>query len=181
MLTALNEEARLLKRARELDNHALGEIHDRYYPEIYRYAYSRTGDRIAAEDIAGEVFLRLLNSLHGERPPQTTLRGWLFGVASHLITDHFRSGTTASISEEHPDVLSTPAEAERSLRNAELHAAIRRLKPDQQEVIALRFGGGFSIEETARLMKRSITGIKALQFRAVVALRRLLAEVDEYE
>jgi RNA polymerase sigma-70 factor (ECF subfamily) len=46
------------------------------------------------------------------------------------------------------------------------------LTMDQQQVIALRFGGGYSLAETAALMDKNINAIKALQYRAIAALRR---------
>lgn len=178
MPTPQIDEANLLTRALDLDSQALGEIHDRYYPEIYRYASIRTGDQGMAEDIASEVFLRLLNALHSGRPPHTTLRGWLFGVASHLVVDHYHAGRTLPLTEFHSDGRSTQSEAEERILQADVKTAIRQLTPEQQEVLALRFGAGLSVEDTAQSMERSVTAVKALQFRAVDTLRRVMAEVE---
>ncbi len=180
MIDTLTDEVCLLKRARALDNAALGEIHDRYYPEIYRYAYRRTGNERIAEDIASEVFLRLLDSLHGGHPPQSTLRGWLFAVASNLVADHFRRSDAQTLAEGTPD-RNTSQMVEQQLSYLELKDAIRGLTPEQQEVISLRFGEGYSVEETAQIMGRPTNSIKAVQFRAIDSLRRKLAEDDKYE
>jgi RNA polymerase sigma-70 factor (ECF subfamily) len=51
------------------------------------------------------------------------------------------------------------------------------LTADQQNVLALRFSQGYSLEETASLMKKNVNAIKALQFRALAALQRKLREV----
>jgi RNA polymerase sigma-70 factor (ECF subfamily) len=171
----VTDEATLLARARDLDPRALANIHDRYYPEIYRYALYRTGEAAAAEDIAGEVFLRLLNALHAGRPPQTTLRGWLFGVAGHLVADHFRREPAGRLPEALAASGSPAAEAEENLRRREVLAAVRRLTPDQQSVLALRFGDGATLEQTAEALGKSVNTVKQLQFRAVEALRRVLA------
>lgn len=69
------------------------------------------------------------------------------------------------------------AEVEERIRNADVKSAIGKLKAEQQEILALRFGSGLSVQEAADLMDRSVTAVKALQFRAVDALRRLLVEV----
>jgi RNA polymerase sigma-70 factor (ECF subfamily) len=171
------DEASLLTRARELDSRALAQIHDQYYPELYRFARYRTGDDTTAEDIVGEVFVRLLDALHAGRAPQTTLRGWLFGVASHLVADHFRGKPRESLplSDELAAGHSPAAEAEDRLRQSEVRTALQRLTPEQQNVLALRFGDGFSVEQTAETLGKSVTAVKALQFRAVEALRRALA------
>ncbi len=177
MLTSQAEEAQLLARALDLDSDALATIHDLYYPEIYRFAYLRTEDEALADDIASEVFLRLLNALHAGKPPHTTLRGWLFGVASHLVIDSFHARRSQPLNELHPDGHSTQAEAEERIMQDGVRAAIQQLTSEQREVLAMRFGGGFSVEDTARMLERSVTAVKALQFRAVDTLRRVMAEV----
>ena len=167
-------DATLLARARDLDAQALGHIHDQYYPALYRFALYRTSDPELAADVAGEVFVRLLDALHARRPPQTTLRGWLFGVAAHLVADHYRRKPAAELSESLADSQSVPGEAEANLARGEVQAGMRRLTEEQQQVLALRFGDGFSVEETATTLGKSVNATKALQFRAIEALRRVL-------
>jgi RNA polymerase sigma-70 factor (ECF subfamily) len=180
MSPPINDEAALLARARELDSRALGQIHDRYYPEIYRFALYRTSAPETAADIASEVFLRLLDALHAGRAPQTTLRGWLFGVASHLVADHFRRTPreSAPLEESLMATASPAAEAEERVRKGQVQAAIRRLTPEQQEVLALRFADGFSVEQTAEATGKSVTAVKSLQFRALDTLRKWLVEME---
>lgn len=170
----VSEETALVARARELDSRALAQIHDEFFPEIYRFAAFRTGDPATAEDIAGEVFVRLLDALHAGRSPETSIRGWLFGVAGHLVADHFRRGPALPLSEHLAAPGSLSAEAEAHLRWREVQAAVRRLTPEQQNVLALRFGDGASLEQTADALGKSINAVKQLQLRAVEALRRAL-------
>jgi RNA polymerase sigma-70 factor (ECF subfamily) len=141
--------------------------------------FLRTSDEGIAGDIAGEVFLRLLKALHAGRPPHTTLRGWLYGVASHLLSDHYHGRPQVELSEWMADGHSVQTEAEERLRQADVQAAVKRLTADQQEALVLRFGSGLSLEETANAMNKSVTAVKALQFRAIEALRQVLVEVDD--
>lgn len=179
-----NLEHALLEKAQRLDERALGQIHDRYYPEIYRYALYRTNRTEVAEDVASEVFTRLLQALHNGRAPRTTLRGWLYGVASNLIADHYRRAPRESLPlDENFEAPGSPAaEAELRLRQREVQAAMRQLTREQQETLALRFGEGLSVEETAAILGKSLNAVKALQFRALEALRRVLGVTeDEHE
>jgi RNA polymerase sigma-70 factor (ECF subfamily) len=173
----LTTASALLKKAQEWDSQALGEIHDRYYARVYRYVFFRVGDEALAEDIASEVFVRLLAALRANQTI-TNLTGWLFGVAAHLVVDHFRRAPRehARLSEEFRSMALTDAEAEANLQLGEIRAAMQRLTPDQQNVLTLRFGGGFNLEQTAQLMGKTINAVKVLQFRATAALRRLLNE-----
>ncbi len=175
VIYVVNDEQSLLTKARALDARALGQIHDQYYPELYRFALYRTGDPATAEDIAADVFVRLLEALHAGRAPQTTLRGWLFGVAAHRVADHFRRRPAEPLPDTLPAGDSVAGEAEDHLRRSAVHGALRRLSPEQQNVLALRFGQGASLEETAGTLGKSVNAVKQLQWRAVEALRRALA------
>lgn len=171
----MTADTEALNEIRRLDPRALAELHDRHFAELYRYARFRLGDPHAAEDITSETFVRLLEALRAGRGPRTSPRGWLFGTLRHLVDDHFRSayGRPAagvpieSLVENGPD--RQVEEAEQRARVAE---AMRRLTGEQQHVLALRFGGGHSLEETAELMGRNSNAVKALQFRALASLRR---------
>lgn len=131
-------QATLLQRARTGDPRVLGETHDRDYPALYRYALFRLGDDAAAQDVASEVFLRLLDALRTGRPPQTSLGGWLFGVAAHLVVDHFRRAPreSAPLSETLVWHASPAIEVEKNLQHAQLRAAIRPLTRVQREMLA---------------------------------------------
>lgn len=173
-MTDYATEHDLLAAARRLDARALAAIHDRYYPELYRYALYRTGQPGTAEDIASDVLMRLLDALHHRRPPQTTLRGWLFAVAANRVADHFRQRPQAELVDDLPAATNTAAEAEANLQHAAVRAALHNLTHEQQDVLALRFADGFSVEETAQALHKTVNAVKALQFRALEALKRAL-------
>src|SRR5580765_7872948 len=89
-LPIVQDEVALLARARQFDTDALAQIHDTYYGPIFRYIAFRVSDHHSAEDLASEVFTRFLAALRQRNPPTTTLRGWLYGVAGHIVSDHLR-------------------------------------------------------------------------------------------
>lgn len=178
LMTCMAKEDTLV-RAQRLDQATLARIHDRYFPEIYRYVRYRLDDERVVEDISSEVFLRLLDALHKSRGPTDNLRGWLFGTASNLVNDHLRQRYARKVEpleahhaappENHPEGM-----AEEVWLHIELRQAYLELTPEQQNVLALRFSQERSLEETATIMGKTVTAVKALQFRAVAALRRLL-------
>jgi len=175
--SAANDDVGLLAGARRLESRALAAIHDRYYPDLYRYLLYRTDDEHAAEDMASEVFMRFLDALNRGKAPDN-LPAWLFGVAGHLAADHFRRQSRRPQTPLTDDLAAPDAgpegQAEAHLRQAALRRALAELTDEQQQVLALRFGAGSSIEEAARTMHKSVMAIKQLQFRAVAALRRKL-------
>ena len=178
----LIDDDRVLDGLRNLDQQAIGAIYDQYFSEIYRYVLYRIGDTTLAEDIASDVFVRLLEAAQSGRPPQTNLKGWLIGTASHIVTDHLRKKyrrPEEEISESMPDRgPSLTAEVDQREQNRAVNDAYDQLTPEQQHVLALRFGQGYSLEETAATMNKNVNAVKALQFRALAALQREVGEVD---
>lgn len=168
-----------LTRVRRLDVAALTKVHDRYYPDVYRYVRYRLGDEQTSEDITSEVFMRLLDALHRKGGPNKDIRSWLIGTASNLVNDHLRRQYRRKIEslsdDDRTPMPGSPEESfEISVLNFQLQQAIQKLTPAQQEVLALRFASEYSLEQTAVEMEKTINAVKALQFRAVEALKRLM-------
>jgi RNA polymerase sigma-70 factor, ECF subfamily len=174
----VQDELTLLARARKLDSDALAEIHNTYYAPIFRYVAFRVGNREVAEDLTSEVFTRLLSALRDRTAPQNTLRGWLYGVAAHVVSDHHRQSYRTPQVELDVSIASReagPAEAvEAMLTRADLKRAMAKLTEEQQNVIALRFGYDMPIQEVARTMGKTEGAVKQLQARAIAALARKL-------
>jgi RNA polymerase sigma-70 factor (ECF subfamily) len=167
---------------RELDAQAVGGVYDRYFPEVYRYVLYRIGDKTSSEDIASDVFMRLLEAAQDGRGPQANLKGWLIGTASHAVADHLRRKyrrPVEAISESLPDDgPGLQAEIDAREQNRTVQQAYAQLTSEQQNVLALRFGQGYSLQETASLLKKNVNAVKALQFRALTALQRQIGEVS---
>ncbi len=166
---------------RRLDTQVISVVFDRYYPEVYRFVCYRLSDESIAEDIASEVFVRLLEAIKSGHSPQISLKAWLLATASHIVTDHLRSlyrRPTDELPETIPDGLpDLLLDVEQRERARHLKAAMSKLTEEQQNVLALRFGEGYSLEETAGLMKKNINAVKQLQFRALDALNRSAGEI----
>lgn len=174
----MQDEAALLARARQLETDALSQIHDSYYGPIFRYIAFRVSDRDTAEDLTSEVFTRFLSALRQRNPPSTTLRGWLYGVAAHVVSDHLRKRYRAPHVELDEAMASRdagPAEiAEAALVREDLRQAVATLTEEQQHVIALRFSHELPIQEVARTIGKTEGAVKQLQARAIAALARRL-------
>ena len=176
------DERRALAGLREFDSQSIGAIYDQYFTEVYRYVFYRIGDQAAAEDLASDVFVRLLEAVQSGRGPRTNIRGWLISTASHVATDHLRRRyrrPAEVISESIPDHQPGPvSEFDQREQNRSVYEAYAQLTTEQQTVLALRFGQDYSLEETAAHMKKNVNAIKALQFRALAALQRQMGEVS---
>ncbi len=177
------EDRHIFDGLRKLDQQVIGAIYDQYFPEIYRYILYRVSDQTVAEDITSEVFVRLLEASQSGRAPKSNLKGWLIGTASHAVTDHMRRKyrrPEESIHDSLMDLQPGPAfEVDRREQNRALQNAYAQLTSEQQDVLALRFGQGYSLEETAAILKKNVNAVKALQFRALASLQRGIGEVND--
>ena len=169
----------LLDRAHQLDEDALAELHELFYPVVYRFVRFRLEDDQLVEDITSEVFLRLLNALRQERKSVRDVRGWLLGTASNLVYDHLRRKYRHPMEEleQHedlPDEVHPESIVESDMSNQVIRECVRELTEDQQKVLSLRFSQGMSVGETARIVHKSVNAVKVLQYRALSTLRRML-------
>jgi RNA polymerase sigma-70 factor (ECF subfamily) len=161
------------------DIEAVGRLYDALVGPIYRYVAVRVRRREDAEDLTHLVFERIFGALprfhHNGRP----FAAWAFRIARNAVIDHQRRLRPTEQLGSIPE-LSDGVELEAlSLQGEEireLQMAIRRLTPDQQEAIALRYAAGLSAEEAARVMGRRAGTIRGLTFRAIESLRRHLGQ-----
>ncbi|HEY9526449.1 MAG TPA: sigma-70 family RNA polymerase sigma factor [Anaerolineales bacterium] len=180
-MSAYNEH-QALEALQRLDSQAIGAIYDQYFSEVYRYVRYRISDDAIAEDIASDVFVRLLEASQKRQGPQSSLKGWLLATASHAVNDHLRRHyrrPVEALSDSLPDpAVSVNSEVDSREQNRLIQSAYARLTSEQQHVLALRFGQGYSIEETAAHLRKNINAVKALQFRALASLQRQIGEVN---
>lgn len=173
------QAAELLERAKRFEPEALTAIHDALYPQVFRYVSYRVDDPHTCEDITSEVFLRLLKALKKEDLTIDNLRAWLLGTAHHLVQDFYRKSyrrPVASLADhDHlPNGHNPVEEVEQGAIRTQILQALRQLTGEQQHVLALRFSQELSIQETAKIMNKSVAAVKVLQFRALATLRRHL-------
>ncbi len=180
MLNIEADTTRLIAQAQKGSQEALGALYDRYYTGVFHYLYYRVSDLHVAEDLASDVFLRMVNSLPGFTPRTTALQAWLFQVARNLAIDHYRKASTrlqVPLDDTLPGAGSDPTLAvEQRLAYERLSHALQALLPDQRDVIILRFISGLSLSQTAHILHKSDDAVKGLQRRALEALRSHLQE-----
>lgn len=174
------EQRALLERAGRADPDALGQIYDQYVDRIYAYIYHRVGQAEQAEDLTGQVFMRMLEAIRAGQGWKTSFSGWLYRIAHNLVIDFYRRRGRASFVDidEAPPIVATRDEPARQVQakldREDLRAALNQLTEEQAQVITLRFLEGLSIAEVAAIMGKNESAIKALQYRAVLALRRIM-------
>jgi RNA polymerase sigma-70 factor (ECF subfamily) len=179
--TVAREDA-LLRRAKRYDEEALGALYDDYAPLVYAYIYRRVGDPMLAENLVGEVFLRVLSAIRSEQAWRTSFRAWLYRIAHNVVVDHHRQRPDETVLGLEMDQMAGGRQSAHALREKasrqRLLAAVWELTSDQQEVLVLRLGEGLTERETAEVMGNSVSAVRSLQHRALEALRRKLSATE---
>lgn len=174
-----DDDKELVEMAKAGNVEAFGNLYERYAPAIYRYLYAHLPDRLDAEDLTGEVFLKTWRSLSGYRERGVPFLAFLFRIAHNTLIDHRRRAlhtgqhSMADLEEVLSDSNPGPADIIHArLEHQELLQVLSRLQADYQTVLILRFLSELTPEETARVMQRSPGSVRVLQHRALAALRK---------
>jgi RNA polymerase sigma-70 factor (ECF subfamily) len=172
-----------------------GSLEPAYYEEIYRRHYRRVvrlcrlllADPHEAEDVAQEVFVKLLQASRTETRAMAW-EPWLTRVTVNACRDRRRSGwwkwwraprhtaddDVASVP-DHPSPGPTPEEEALSHETCgRVWQAFRELPSRQQEVFTLRYLEGWSTEAVAEALGLSVGSVKQHLFRAVHRLRSVI-------
>ena len=140
---------------------------------IYRYVYSKIGNREEAEDLTSEIFLKAARGIDQERSRES-MQQWLFYIARTTIADYWRSyyrHPKSSLDELVETGWDVPDEASAdglsSAAVERVQSILQALPEQQREVLQCRFLLRLSIKATALKMGVSVANAKVLQFRAL--------------
>ena len=172
-------EMALLESARAMNRDALVEIFDTYSPALYSYAYRLCNDSLMADYVVGDVFAKLVEQFSIGRGPNMNLRSYLYEMTYHVIVDQARMAhrevTLESAEFLYQDTYSAFTTLENQVLLETIMRAIRNeLSELQRHVIILRFLEGFSLRETATIVKKEVNYVKVIQNRAITILRKVL-------
>ncbi|MFZ0548461.1 MAG: sigma-70 family RNA polymerase sigma factor [Candidatus Promineifilaceae bacterium] len=179
-------EPHLVRRALTGDKTSFGRLYEVYLDEIYHFVYYQVQSHHEAEDLTETVFLKAWQALRKNPPREVPFRLWLYRIARNSVVDYYRTRKNYADLETAsyvPDGVEGPeAAAVRRERDAGLKDKIQQLNEVYQEILTYRFVVGLSHAETAVVMSRSEQAVRALQYRAIVALRNLIAmeEATQY-
>jgi len=172
-----DEESLLIYRAQMADRTAWDEIFQRNYRRVYTFVYTRVGDVHSAEEITADVFVEAWKGIRRFTYRGVALISWLYQIAHNLLADFFRKRSrarTQRLDENEANVADPRDEAQNVADLQSVSAALKKLTVQQQQVLVSRFVEGMSLAETARAMGKRENAVKALEYRALRSVRRIL-------
>jgi len=165
------------------DPEVWGKVYEEYFSRIYRYIALRVGNKTEAEDLAEQVFLKALESSSSFKWRGVPVSSWLFRIAHNQVIDYWRTTKPKVPLNElmAGDGVDPEAMAEKWGDIREVIRALGQLTRAQRDVIELRFAGGLSVAEVAKVLGKSEGAVKVMQHSALAALRRKLSSRSEHE
>ncbi len=167
----------VLARRAVADPNAFGALYLRFADRVFRHCYRKLGTREAAEDATSLVFTKALSGIAQFDANRGTFAAWLFTIASHVLTDHYRvERRYLAVSDlpERIDPSHSPEDVAVAQEQAgHLRAALAKLAPREREVIELRLAG-LSSAEISDVLGCQKNSVAQAQYRAIGRLRALL-------
>jgi RNA polymerase sigma-70 factor (ECF subfamily) len=164
----------LVKEAAGGSYPAFEQLYRLYVKQIFRYVYYQLGDRMTAEDITEDVFIRVLERIRTCAGREATFKAWLYRIARNRVVDHLRSqrkhlSIESDRTQQISDRRSDPA---RDIERRELWEVLREIPPGQSQVVILKFLAGLENQEIAQILGKSEGAVRILQMRGLALLRK---------
>jgi RNA polymerase sigma factor (sigma-70 family) len=157
------------------DAESFAALYERTFPRVYAYVASLLRDRSAAEDVTAQAFERAYRKRGSYRARRGSIEAWLFGIARNAALDELRRrGRRAALTSDPADSAAPAAEdhAELALRREAVRAAMSALDGRERDLLSLKFAGGLSNAEIARVLGLSETNAGTRLHRALTKLRK---------
>jgi RNA polymerase sigma-70 factor (ECF subfamily) len=185
---------RLLDDARRGETEALSMLYRQFLPGVFGYIAARVPDRATAEDLTSEVFLKMVEGISQLRASdEAGFAAWILQIARITVAGYYRkrenkpalvsleprfweeegSGANEAIPANNPDVDPVLRAESRDEWNTVVNA-INTLTEEQRQVLIGRLILGYDVNTVARMIGKKANAVKALQFRALQSLQRLL-------
>jgi RNA polymerase sigma-70 factor, ECF subfamily len=164
------------------DPQAFAALYDRYYPRVYSYMRYRCEDETTAEDLAAQVFERLLVTIQRYSAERGPFEAWLFAIARHAVADYYRRPRWQSwlpweAARRQPAHEPNPEDL---VIQRDLHARLRLVLPQlndrQRDLLGLKFNSQLTNREIASLTGLTETNVAVIVYRTLQRLRDWLGE-----
>ncbi|MBI2831481.1 MAG: sigma-70 family RNA polymerase sigma factor [Chloroflexi bacterium] len=167
------ETNQLVRQCIDGDYEAFGKLYTCWVMPIYRYVFYQVKDKMTAEDITEEVFMKAWQAIGSCKGKEATFSSWLYRIAHNQVVDVFRHeqrqvSLEATAIDCFPSV--TP-DMGVNLQLEEILQEIAGMPQSQKQVLLLKFIEGLSNPEISQIMGKSEGAIRILQMRALQTLR----------
>lgn len=143
--------------------------------DLFSYLSYLLGSRLLAEDVTAVAYEKAFAKRTSFDARRGDRRAWLFGIARNAAIDEMRKArdvVTLDFAVREPAADSHGVDTTERIAIAQ---AMRELAVREREIVALKFFGGLTNREIARVMNVGESNVGTLLHRAVKQLREVLS------
>ena len=164
-------------------NEQFSQIYDQYIDKIYRFVYLKVSSQEIAEDITSKVFLKGWENFKNPKKEIENPGAFLYQIARNSVIDHYRSkGRTNVVSAEASPEIADPGTSshEQAILNVDIETvkkSIKKLKPEQQDIIIWYYLDDMPIAQIAKLMDKPEGTVRVMLHRGLNSLKEMIQEI----
>jgi len=174
----ITEEQQLVDDART-NSESFGKLYDYYFPKVYAYVMAKVRDRADAEDLTGDVFMKVLENLPNFEWRGAPFGAWVFTIARNVVNTHFNKSSKNSHSElddahyvadESKDISPKKVAMQEEL-SAKVKHVMGKLPERELNVIQLKFFSGLSNREIVDVTGLSESHVAVIIYRTLQKIK----------
>lgn len=159
----------------KVDSEAFGQLYDYYFPKMYAFITAQVGDKMTAEDVVSNVFMKVLENLSKYQNRGLPFGAWLFKVARNVLFDHYAKSNKSAVSSLDETMEIKDGKKENSplhqAKQAELKNKVVEVMnklPDRElSVLQMKFFSGLTNREIAVALDLSEQNVGIILYRVL--------------
>ncbi len=177
-MQSVREQLLVYRLETKQDAEAFGELYSLYHEPIQRFIRFRVSSNEVADDLTGDVFLKLWQHVKEGRRV-THFRGLLYQIARNTVIDHYRSAKVILALDDVPEhalgLLESDLPYYGHIEKEKLVAALASVRPEYRELLTFFYFEELRVKEIAMVMHKRPGAVRVQLHRAIKAIRALLS------
>ena len=153
-------------------------LYDRYFEQIFRFVFKRTGKEEVAADVSSQVFLKALQQLHKYQFKGVPFSAWLYRIASNEVAQHYRNtqkSRVVSVEDYNiSDVIDEMSEGDNEQARQLMLDSLQDLKEGDLALIEMRFFEQRPFKEIADILEITESNAKVKTYRILEKIKKLM-------
>lgn len=177
----MQEEWTEIRAAQENPVH-FRPLYDRYFTPIFQFIYRRTNDESLTADLCSQVFLKAIQKLSTYQFKGVPFSAWLYRIASNEVVQHYRKTQKRRVvsleSTQLNDLIDEVEEQHNDYHQQTMLQALDQLKPDDIQLIELRFFEQRPFKEIAAILDITESNAKVKTYRILERLKKNIHRIN---
>ena len=166
----------LIKRIKQGDKWLFEELIRRYYDDVYRFCYSKCGNRDTAYDLTQETFMKLIKYFNTYQD-RGKFKSYLFSIAINICNNYYKSKKDNDF-DEIGKGMDHQGQEEQISNQIVTEELLKQLPDYQKEAIILKYFHGFKIREIAKITNEKIPTVKSRIKQGLEKMGKMMGSDD---